>query len=807
MLTKNLTPFLFGAKLCSRKPPQPEMTLVVRGKFVLSPGVAVTPLGDLEQGMLTAEVFHEDDDERQGECVYPGDFADFKLNAEVLLKGTCNAPGQKAVTESSVRFAVGAWSKSLKVTGPRAWTDDLPGAQISSPLPFTTMPLTYTNSFGGPGFALNPVGKGHGNRDLPNIEHAAHLVRSRGDRPEPAGFGPLNAAWPQRAGKVGKEYGKSYQEKRAPYFAEDFDWAYFSAAPLDQQISGYLRGDEELTFQNLHPHAPVFSARLPGLRVRAFVKDVERRFREVRLSLDTLLADTDEGVLTLTWRGVDKVKEDDLTDVAFVLLATEPLQDRALPESHYQTLLEELEQDPMGFKAAMPAGLEEAGERLQEERAGRLPAAPAVAPPDPVSGMMQAKFGNLAGPEQSRVGDAIARTKIASPKTDLDGALAAAISRLAESPPMAMPRKPGAMPDLGLRASMRELLAKVAQVKQIAVDQKTPLKEAELARLQQLEQVPNDPRWKQLDPEYRPPGPISTDEPGPGRDLSEQDLSHRDLRGLDLSNARMEGTILTGADLRGAKLCGASLKNAILYKADLSGADLSKADLTTANAALVRADGVNLTGAILEQAFFEGAILTNAILIEAKGEYVVFAAADMTGARAERASLEHSDFSKATLTRASFFKASLGSCLFAECHAAHVDMTSTKLRGVSFADANLKGARFLHARGEQSLWAKARLDGADFSYAWMVGSHFNEVSATDARFFGANLRECRFYKASLERAEMVRANLFGADLCKATMTGAKFTGASLYDAKFLQASGAGCDFNGANLKRSTLERA
>src|SRR5262249_9198174 len=157
--------------------------------------------------------------------------------------------------------------------------------------PFTEMPLTWANAFGGPGFARNPAGKGHGTIELPTIEDPSRLIQRRGDQPEPAGFGPLNPAWPQRAGKVGREYGKSYRDKRAPYYAEDFDWSYFSAAPADQQLPGYLRGDEELTFVHLHRDATTFSARLPGLRVRAFVKDVEARFREVRLSLDTLFAD------------------------------------------------------------------------------------------------------------------------------------------------------------------------------------------------------------------------------------------------------------------------------------------------------------------------------------------------------------------------------------------------------------------------------------------------------------------------------------------------------------------------------------
>src|SRR5262249_12454151 len=149
----------------------------------------------------------------------------------------------------------------------------------------------------------NPVGKGFHTPELPNIEHAGELLRSRSDSPMPAGFGPLSPHRPDRRAKVGENYGTSYRKKRAPYYADDFDWSYFNAAPPDQQVP-YLRGDEELVFQNLHPAVEVFRSRLPGLRIRAFANDLEGRFREVPMNLDTLLADLDEGALYLVWRGL-----------------------------------------------------------------------------------------------------------------------------------------------------------------------------------------------------------------------------------------------------------------------------------------------------------------------------------------------------------------------------------------------------------------------------------------------------------------------------------------------------------------------
>ena len=111
--------------------------------------------------------------------------------------------------------------------------------------------------------------------------------------------------WAPRAGMVGTAYGAAWRKLRSPFYAEDFDWSHFNAAPRDQQLERYLRGDEEVVFENLHPEAPRFAKRLPGVRVRAFVDDVHGRVREVALHLDTLFADLPAGRLFLTWRGME----------------------------------------------------------------------------------------------------------------------------------------------------------------------------------------------------------------------------------------------------------------------------------------------------------------------------------------------------------------------------------------------------------------------------------------------------------------------------------------------------------------------
>ena len=162
-------------------------------------------------------------------------------------------------------FRVGDWEKKLKVVGHRVWVDQTAGGKHTDPKPIGSIAVDYAHAYGGPGFENNPIGKGHvkqvtteeaedlyqpprsersmvmPSKQLPNVLHANGSEQQGG---LPAGFGPLNSNWPFRSSKLGKKYDQHWLDNRAPYFAEDMDFSYFNAAPPDQQLDGYLRGDE-----------------------------------------------------------------------------------------------------------------------------------------------------------------------------------------------------------------------------------------------------------------------------------------------------------------------------------------------------------------------------------------------------------------------------------------------------------------------------------------------------------------------------------------------------------------------------------
>lgn len=750
MQTRNLTPFPFGHRVCSRRPPQPEAVLIVRGRFALRPGEPLAPLeGQLAQGALTAEAFEGGEDERSGECTYPGDFADWKPAADLLLRGACHPPPGHLSGEHPVGFAVGPWSKSLLV------------------------------------------------------------AVSRDGRPVPAPFGPLHPDSPERRRMLGKEYGAAYRRTRAPWLAEDFDWSYFQAAPPDQRLAGYLRGDEEVTLLHLHPSAQTASFRLPGLRIRVVVEDARGRAQEARMHLDTLFIEPDAGIVTLTWRGHAEAAEDDLTDLRAAVIGAEPIEAAPRPLDHYRAELARLARDPRGLED-LPPEMREAYDLVRDDAPPRAPAPPTAGEADPVSSLLADHLGGMLAPEQERVRQLVAklramRTRGAPEGVDMERTIAQALARLpAERQAAYLPATPAGTPRVPMGAALTALIERIEKLKQQAAARGTKLE-----GIERLDALLGDTRLREIIPGYRLPGEAAAPPPapGPGVDLSGQDLSGQDLSGRDLSGARLSGALLSGSNLSGADLSGADLSRAILFEANLEGANLSGADLSQANLGGARAAGADLRGATLDQAIFTRADLSRARLAGARGRGALLDEADLRDIDGEGLHLEGAVLQAAKLDRASLRRAELIECMCAGSSARGADLTGASLPRTCFSDADLEGATLVDARGEGAALLRAKLDGADLRHASLPRAHLSWASARGARFGCAVLRDARFYRATLERADLAQADLFGADLCKARLDGASFAGSSLYGARLDGASAAGCDFKGANLRRSTLERA
>lgn len=315
---ENLTPFA-AASLPSMAIDGTDLLLVlVSGRFDLPPagrGPAAARPSEEQKPVILADVYNGPPE--ASSLRYEGQSAPLRPAADVLLLGQAWAPRGVATKRVDVTLGVSpGFMKTVAVFGDRVYTQGLGAVTPSAPRPFVSMPIVYERAFGGgePGDHTprafdprNPVGRGFVRsaadalyQPAPNVEDPRDLIGSTGDRPAPAGFGPIARGWQPRAGFAGT-YDQRWIEELAPNWPPDFDPRFFQAAPLDQQIPGGLRGGEHVLVRGASPEGDI-QFEVPGDRVLLkgyFRGGAERR----RMVIDTLVIEPDEGVFTVTWRG------------------------------------------------------------------------------------------------------------------------------------------------------------------------------------------------------------------------------------------------------------------------------------------------------------------------------------------------------------------------------------------------------------------------------------------------------------------------------------------------------------------------
>lgn len=843
MRITNATPLLV-APVASRHPQtnRTAMTVALKGSFRLADGLGVAPLE--EPLPLSGDVFRDDDP--AGECLAASDFAWWKPRADLLLRGTCHVPEGKPVGVCGVRFAVGKWSKTLAVYGPRNWQSS--GDSVGLAGPFTTFPLSYRASFGGPGRPENPVGVGFGGEILPRIEGAQAAMKSRTDTPPPAGFGPLNPTWLPRRGKLGT-YTDGYRKERWPGFPTDFDWSFFNAAPEDQQVP-FLEGDEILVLENLRPGLARLRSRLPGWRIRCVVQQLagnDARIQELPMVLDTLVVDADEATVALTWRGIMEVQDEEMDDVLEIFVMAESLEERARP---MHAMLDYLSPTAPLVAAALAlrpteaaAGAASAARASQGARGTDTPGAAAAGAP---------RAGTAGPPPGGAAPDA------ATPAAATPGSV---------PPEPAAGGPPGAPaadmpPPLALKPPVAELMsahgAELEQARQAAVDAVDRLQEqlalhpdklpwpgfpdapappattlhdqmVENWRAGRAAGLPDDPAGEalmsmrpyheiidaaqdvakaQAQPPAAPPPPTIQEI---RRRLAEpdgataQDLSGAQLAGENLSGANLAGSVARKTDLAGLQGDNAVLTSVVFADSDLKGASLRGADLSGADLTGCDLTGADLSGANLKWATFSGACLRGARLDGAGAEYAIFTGADLTDASLQKTNLAHADLSDSCVDGVRAGKANLTEATLHGCHGTRADFSGADLTRLRAGErAQLTRCRFTKTKGAGASWQAADLSGSDFSGCQMPGALFDKALLAESRFDGSDLAGARFRKAVLRKATLKRVNLFRGSLARADVTEADFSSANLFGVDFMEATLRNTLFAGTNLKMTTL---
>ncbi len=719
-------------------PPAHALTAIVKGTFRLSPD-EIAILSD-EQRPLTGDEY--DGGDPAASLRYPMDFAPFKPRADVLLVGTCHAPGGQPALEVPVTFRVGSNSKSLVVSGERIWTGRV-GLPIAAP--FLSVPLNWEFAYGGPGFDRNPLGRGFASikladgttsHQLPLIELPNNRLRSPRDKVDPAGFGPIDGMWPQRISKFGS-YNDRYLKERWPWYPHNFDWAYFNVAPEDQQIDSYLRGGEEILAENVHPDWPSYRAWLPGLRVRCFMNErvkAHEEFREIGMFLDTLWIDMDAETLMLVWRGHIPVISEKLYGAKHFFVMAESLSDApASAEECRQLLFEELKHR------------EEADEELEPETE-----------------------------EVEEVADEDDEVVVESEDEEEPGTAAAPQVDLASLPvPITPP--PSAEP-----------LA-------IEPDEEPDEPEVEEEEDDAEAETPDD---EDVLTSVRVSEMIAARQSFDGCDLSKLDLADFDFQGLSMREAILEGTVLiranlSGTDLSGAILASANLCNSKCVGAIFSGADLTEAWLTHADLSRADLTGADLTGARLRFAMLRGS----------KAAETVFEHADLSDANCEEADLSGSDLCHSRLHRTDFTRANLSDAAIEKAWGRNVRAVGANVERLRGAKAVLTLADFSESHGLEAVFEFADLHGVSFARSSLNQAEFSSAYLGNANFDAATIKEARFNEACMRHASMFRCNLYEASLEKADLTLANLSESNLFGATLIDTVIEKTNFYGANLRR------
>lgn len=371
----NDTPFVFSHAHSKFEPGNPFVTLVVKGTFRLVPGGICIPLPAEAQPPIAKSTKFED--EIGNSLRSETDMVAFKPRADCLFIGSAFAPEGQPVETLTVAFGVGHMRKYLVIDGDREWVRLADGAIVmTDQRSFVEMPIREERAHGGGRSRYNKHGIGFRTPgDTPGSSVPIANIRNLGegtarwdeDAPS-AGFGPIHGQSQPRRGLAGT-FDDDWRYRRHPLPPADFDPGHLNAARADQQVEGFLKGDEELYFEHLHPDHQVLKSRLPGMKVRCFVSRSldpqvldNLEFAEILTCLDTCTVDMGAETVTLVWRGTIGTFDAAHTLLKYLLICQEPVT-APLDIGYYADLMErKIAASKAGF--ASPAEMEDTQNKI-----------------------------------------------------------------------------------------------------------------------------------------------------------------------------------------------------------------------------------------------------------------------------------------------------------------------------------------------------------------------------------------------------------------------------------------------------------
>lgn len=772
-----------------------------------------------------------------------------KPKGELLVQGSCFAADGVAVNASRVSVSLGVISKELYVFGDRQWIKGLGiGWGLSDPVPFTEMPVTYANAFGGKDYAPNPVGKGLDEVmgefgpviPVPNIEYADQLIGSPKDKPRPASLNRIDIICEQRMARAGT-YDQRYIETRMPGFPDDLDYKYFNDASMDQWIEGYFKGGEQYEVRNMHPEHALIKGHIPRVYGRAFVNHAEAgeiKFKEIPTQLDTVWLFPGAKLGVMIHRGTLEVAEDDAADIKQLLVANENAEDTPRSAAHYANELA-LRTDPTeSFKYLMytapliPEGCRCGFKVIQEKSAFPLE----MLAQENMTHFADAKKQEAEVAYQQQImGMRVQLEKSGMPQHDID----ALVNKMSgdKDQPVELSREakdiaaiiekimPGAMSDPAnldlsklnlkamdeLNAYMEKLqLEKKAEAKQNLIDQMEELKKlkagAETAQsIAALEKVLVTMEMPPILPRIDVEGILSQ--------FKAQQAK------MDQQLLQMQGMGLPEADLAKVK---ASFNIEAIEKQTREG--LEKAN-----------DGYRMGAHYIEKARSphegEEVAIRDALLKAYKshgkaahGDYAFvdlsnldLSGIDLSGSYLEYADLTNTNFTNANLSKAILSHAIVNKTVFTNTNLTEANLGAIEFDGAIFTGADLTGAtlgksiirdtRFIKCKmaEKMDMFMETKFDHASFIESDLRKNVFIDADISNCDFSGSDLSESNFVNPVMKQANFSQANLSGVNFVKAIADASKFNQATMKNVRFVgECSLVDADFNSADISQANL---
>jgi hypothetical protein len=313
-----------GCTVAMDKTAAEYLLVVAKVTFTLPRQGEAPRLADAQIPIAEADQFTGDP--TRSATLVESDYVLEKPYCDVLLNGAAHAPRGQPVERIAVGLQVGGWRKSFAVCGNRVWRGAAVGYSPSDPEPFTRLPISYDNAFGGidegmrdPGqhraYLPNPAGRGwhhHIHRELLigtpvcNTEEIRDPVRDPGGRYLPMAFGPVGRGSPSRIGYAGT-YDQNWIDNVFPFLPGDFDSRYFQCAAEDQQIP-HPRGGENVVLVNLTSDSRREFVLPPVEMPFVFFRRHERFVTNG--TMDTLLFEPEAERFAMVWRASLKFRRD-----------------------------------------------------------------------------------------------------------------------------------------------------------------------------------------------------------------------------------------------------------------------------------------------------------------------------------------------------------------------------------------------------------------------------------------------------------------------------------------------------------------